>query len=75
MKDLFNQPLTVGDSVAFVPNGYRNLVLGKISGFTARQVRIDYTNTWNHGSPGRPDNTLRYSSVIIRAPGDLAVSG
>lgn len=68
MRDFFNQPLAVGDTVAFIPNGYRDLVRGRITAFTPKQVRIAYTNTWNFGRPGRDDETLRYPGVIIKDP-------
>lgn len=68
MKDFFKQPLAVGDVVAFIPNGYRDLVRGRITAFTTKQVRIAYTNTWNFGKPGVDDETLRYPSVIVKDP-------
>jgi hypothetical protein len=68
MRDFFNQELAVGDVVAVIPNGYRDLVRGRITAFTPKQARIAYTNTWNYGVPGRPDETLRYPGVIIRSP-------
>ena len=79
MRDFFNQPLAVGDIVAFIPNGYRDLVRGRITAFTAKQVRIAYTNTWNYGRPGLDDETLRYPSVIVKDVyggwGDVAEQG
>ncbi len=66
MKDFFGQPLEVGDVVAFIPNGYRDLARGRIVAMTPKQVRIAYTNTWNYGSPGRADETLRYPSTVVK---------
>jgi hypothetical protein len=68
MRDFFNQPMSVGDVVAFIPNGYRDLVRGRIVAFTPKQVRIAYTNTWNFGLPGMADETLRYPGVIVKDP-------
>jgi hypothetical protein len=66
MKDFFNQTLAVGDTVAFIPNGYRDLVRGRITAFTPKQVRIAFTNTWNYGTLGLEEETLRYPSVVVK---------
>lgn len=66
MRDFFNQPLAVGDVVAFVPDGDGNLVRGRIVELTHQRVRIAYTNTWNHGGQGRGEETLRYPSVVVK---------
>jgi len=66
MRDFFGQPLEVGDVVAFIPNGYRELVRGRIVALTPKQVRIAFTNTWNYGCPGLDDETLRYPGVVIK---------
>jgi hypothetical protein len=66
MRDFFNQPLAVGDVVAFIPNGYRDLARGRIVATTPKQVRISYTNTWNFSTPVLPDETLRYPETVIK---------
>lgn len=66
MRDFFGRELAVGDRVAFIPNGYRDLAVGTIVAFTPRQVRVSYVNTWNHGPPGRPGETLRYPTTLVR---------
>lgn len=66
MQDFFGNELSVGDLVAFIPNGYRDLARARILAFTPKQVRISYVNTWNYGSPGQPVETLRYPTTLIK---------
>lgn len=66
MRDFFGNELSVGDLVAFIPNGYRDLERARILAFTPKQVRISYVNTWNYGPPGRPDETLRYPTTLVK---------
>jgi len=66
MRDFFNNELAVGDRVAFIPNGYRDLAVATIVAFTPKQVRVSYVNTWNYGLPGRPDETLRHPKTLIK---------
>lgn len=43
--DFFNQPLSIGDEVAFERPEYRELVLGKIVGFTPKFINVEWNNT------------------------------
>lgn len=61
MRDFFNQPLEVGDIVAFIPNGYRDLVRGRIVAFTPKQVRIGWQDQYH-----QYEETLRYPKVIVK---------
>ena len=72
MRDFFGYELAVGDRVAFILNGYRDLVVARIVAFTPKQVRVSYVNTWNYGTPGRPDETLRHPKTLIK---DLTCRG
>jgi hypothetical protein len=65
-KDFLNKELNVGDVVAFTAPSYRSLVKGTIKSFTPQKVRISYVNTWNYGTPGRPDEILQYPEQIIK---------
>jgi hypothetical protein len=43
MKDFNNNPLALGDYVAFLEPNYRHMVQGRIVGFTPKQIRIEFT--------------------------------
>ena len=66
MKDFFGQNLAIGDQVAFEAPGYRHLALGIIVSFTPKNVRLEYLNTWNYGSPGRLEEFLTSSQSLIK---------
>jgi hypothetical protein len=68
MKDFFGTAVSVGDRVAFIPPGYRDLVIGEVVNITTKQVRIRYVNTWNYGRSGFPMETVRFHKTVIRAP-------
>lgn len=40
MKDFNGNVLSIGDEVAFIPVGYRNLTSGIVVGFTKHKIRI-----------------------------------
>jgi hypothetical protein len=42
MHDLFNNPLKVGDVVAFNPPRYKGICKGVIMAFTAQKVTLSY---------------------------------
>ncbi len=42
MLDFFDRELSIGDEVALTPKHYRGLALGKVVGFTPKQVRTEY---------------------------------
>lgn len=63
VKDFFGQSLEVGDRIAFIENGYRNLKKGVIAAFTPQKVRIEYPNRFRHSAS---DETLRFPSEVIK---------
>lgn len=63
MKDFLGQPLAVGDRVAFIENGYRNLKKGVVTAFTPQKVRIEYPNRFRHSASYK---TLRFPSEVIK---------
>ena len=48
MKDLYNQPLEIGDAVAFNPPRYKGLAKGKVVGFTPKMVKIEYNTGFSY---------------------------
>ena len=46
MKDFFGTELSVGDVVAFEEPGYRNLILGTITKFTPKNVRLSWRGNY-----------------------------
>jgi hypothetical protein len=42
MNDFFGQPLTIGDKVAFMEPGYRNMVIGTIVSFAPQSMLIEW---------------------------------
>jgi len=64
MKDFFGNDLNIGDPVAFCKQGYRELVMGEVIGFTPKQVRVKYKR-WSHSTD--PDDTyLNYPDFFIK---------
>ena len=66
MKDFLDNELAIGDVVILIAPNYRSLVKGTIYAFTAKQVRIEYMNTWNFGDPGRRAELLQYPSQVVK---------
>lgn len=44
MKDFNNNVLAIGDTVAFLEPNYRHMVAGKVIGFTAKMIRVEYSD-------------------------------
>lgn len=65
MKDFLNNDLAIGDTVVLMVPNYRSFVKGKIFEFTPKQVRVEYTNTWNYGN-GLRYEILQYPSQLIK---------
>jgi hypothetical protein len=65
-SDFNGTPLQIGDTVNFVAPGYRMLALGYIVAFTAQKVRVAYSNTWNYGPTGYPQELLQTSDQLIK---------
>jgi hypothetical protein len=63
-KDFFGRELQIGDEVAFCKPQYRELVKGKVVGFTPKNVRVGYK--WWSGS--NFDTYLAPSNFFIKAP-------
>lgn len=68
MQDFFGSTLMMGDTVAFYAPGYRMFTTGIIVGFTPKQVRVSYMNTWNHPSKGMEKTYLAYPGMFIKRP-------
>ena len=64
MKDFLGKELSIGDSVVVTPKNYRGLVKAQVISFTAKQVRLEYMNTWNFQS--RPEQYLVYANCCVK---------
>lgn len=64
MRDFFGRELAVGDRVAVTPKGYKNLMQGRVVGFTEKRVRVEYA--WNNGR--------EITETVLRDPWDLVVA-
>lgn len=42
MRDRFNREIVLGDQVAFMEPGYRNLLIGHVIRITPQRVRVSY---------------------------------
>ena len=40
MKDMLNEPLEIGDIIAFPTPNFRGISIGKITGFTEKRIRV-----------------------------------
>lgn len=65
MKDFFGSALEIGDTVAFIPIGYRDLRHGTIIRFTAQQVVVEFKKQYPT-MDSQTETTTRYSSVLIK---------
>lgn len=65
-RDFLGNELAIDDAVVTTPKGYRGLVKGVVVAFTAQQVRVKYTNTWNYGQPGKEELFLTYGNSIVK---------
>lgn len=63
MQDFFGNQLAVGDRVAVTPKGYKNLMMGKVVGFTEKMVRVEYS--WNNGR-GVTEQVLRAPQDVVK---------
>lgn len=64
MTDFFGTALAVGDRVAFIETGYRNLKIGEVIGLTAQKVRIRHAAPrWEGDKSGE---TQRFPSEVIK---------
>lgn len=64
-KDLFGQDLAVGDVVACIVPGYREMTKATIKKLTPQGVTVEYPRmTWG----GKLTTTNRHPSNIVKAP-------
>ncbi len=52
MQDFFNQPLNIGDEVAFMEPHYRNMTLGKIISFAPKSMLIEWVKEYRAAKDG-----------------------
>jgi hypothetical protein len=69
MNDFLGRPLELGDSVIIIAPRYRSLVLARIIGFTPRNVRVCYMNTWNYGKDGLYEELLQSPGQLVKVDG------
>jgi len=67
MKDFLGNDLYVGDEVAFVQLGYRNLLRGRIKRITEKTILISHemTNTCSTETKQTPSQVIKISIDII----------
>lgn len=61
MKDAFGNPIQLHDRVAYNPPSYKGLVVGRVTGFTPKSVRVLRATRRDNG-----ETTTRF-------PGDVVV--
>lgn len=62
MKDVAGNTLDLGDTVAITQTGYRNMMLGVISKFTPKGMKVTYTETYSGQS--RASETFRTGGMV-----------
>lgn len=62
--DYWGNPIAIGDTVAFIPEHYRELRTGKVVGIARHQIRIEYFKFEDH--PARIQT--RYPERTIKKP-------
>jgi hypothetical protein len=68
-KDFLKNELAIGDTVVLIAPNYRHLVKAKIIAFTAKNVRVEFNNTWNHGPKGDIQQVLQSPDQLVKIPG------
>lgn len=61
-KDFMGQELAIGDTIAFIPNHYRELTRGKIVKLNPKKATIEYNCRFGTGV----DKTYREYSAIVK---------
>jgi len=65
--DFDNNPLQLGDSVAYLPPNYRHMIKGRVIGFTPKMIRIERILS--------PERKEEYDRRNYPIPTDLRDSG
>jgi hypothetical protein len=60
--DYFGNEIKVGDTVAFMQIGYRNLMMGTVSSISQYMVTIDHERT----NTGKTQTKQNHSQVIVK---------
>lgn len=71
MNDFFGQPLKVGDEVAFMEPGYRNMIVGEIVSFAPKSMLIKWTKVWRWALDGTKPKIMTFratSEQVIKKP-------
>jgi hypothetical protein len=61
--DIFGQPLTIGDTVAFNPPIYKGITTGKVVDFTPKSVRVEYKTPM-----GSITTTIINPKAVVKKP-------
>lgn len=69
MKDFLGRELELGDSAIIIAPNYRHFVLARVIGFTAKNVRVAFMNTWNFAAPGYYTELLQGPSQLTKVDG------
>jgi len=67
VRDFLQRDLEVGDYVVFVGVlvSHSPFVIGKITGFTAKQIRVSFINQWDGTNIPKADHSLRFPNSVI----------
>ena len=68
-KDFLGRELAIDDSVIIIAPNYRHFVLARVIGFTPKQVRVAFYNTWNYGKEGRYTELLQSPVQLTKVDG------
>lgn len=65
-KDLYGQPLEIGDPVAFNPPKYKGLMKGTVIGFTPKMVTVQYQSQFRNADGAFLDKHHCYPSDVVK---------
>lgn len=70
MKDFFGTELNLGDTVAFMEPGYRNMVTGIILSFAPKSMLIQWNKEyrWSKVTPPHLETFRASSEQVIKKP-------
>ncbi len=69
MNDFFGQLLAIGDEVACIEPGYRNMIIGKIVRFAPKSMFVEYVKDYSH----RLDGGKKYPTIIFKATSEQVI--